>query len=246
MTTVVTTFSKDGYDLYGKRMVSSWIKFWPKDFKLIVYTENFNIQEKDIRIQEIDLIATSENLVKFKNKSFSLITDGTSKREKRKIQKTVKWCHKVYAIKHALETINDDYLIFLDGDTYSKASVPENFAYTLVKEKLFAVHFENLPIGLHFETGLIVFNMRHPKIKWLSNILTSCYDDMSIYDMKKTWDGFWFAYLYENYRLPVINLNPKPNGVFQNENVQPYLVHEVGPEKYRLANYDEFTGKSKK
>lgn len=239
MTTVVTTFSKDGYDLYGHNMIETWIQYWPSSYRLVVYTENYSIDEKDPRITEIDLDQQCPKLKEFKEKS-SLITD----QKKSRIDKTVKWCHKVYAIQHAL-SFRDDYLIFLDGDTYTKNSVDENLSKKLVENNLFAVHFERLKDGLHFETGLICFNLHHEKISWLKNIVTEAYDSLEIFTMKKSWDGFWFAHLYNKYALPVRNLSENCCGVFCNSLVKNILVHDVGTKKYRSAGYDKFTGKRK-
>lgn len=239
MTTVVTTFSKDGYDLYGHNMIETWIKYWPSSYRLVVYTENYSIDEKDPRITEINLLEVCPKLIEFKVKS-RLMTD----QKKSRIDKTIKWCHKVYAIQHAL-SLDEDYLIFLDGDTYTKNNVPKDLSKNLVEDYLFAVHFERLKDGLHFETGLICFNLNHDKISWIKNILTDAYDTLEIYKMKKTWDGFWFAYLYSKYNLPVRNLSDKCVGVFCNPLIKNILVHDVGTGKYRNAGYDKFTGRKK-
>lgn len=237
MTTVITTFSEDGYKLYGHKMILSWIQYWPKDYKLIVYTENYHIDEKDQRVSEINLPEACPRLNVFKENSRRLITQ-----KKSRINKTIKWCHKVYAIENAL-SVNDDYLIFLDGDTYTKKIVNPDLSRQLVNEYLFSVHFENLKAGLHFETGLMCFNLRHGKIHWLKNILTSVYDTLEIYNMDKTWDGFWFSYLYKKYNLPVLDLAKNCRGVFCNPLVHGILVHDVGTKKYRDAGYDKFTGR---
>lgn len=237
MTTVVTTFSRDGYELYGHRMISSWIKHWPSDYRLNVYTEDFDLAEKDPRISEIDLVEVAPGLAKFKEKSLQLLDQ-----KKSRVDKTVKWSHKVYAMKHAL-TVDDNYMIFLDGDTYTKNTVKSDLAEKLVGNDLFAVHFEKLKHGLHFETGLVCFNQQHEQINWLQNILTEAYDTLEIYDMPKTWDGYWFAHLYDKYRLPVKNLSKTCSGVFCNPLVKNILAHDVGTEKYQLAGYDKFTGR---
>lgn len=243
MTTAVTTFSKDGYELYGHRMIETWIQFWPETFKLIVYVEGFNLVEKDSRITEIDLESACPDLVIFKKNSGLLFEKNKeNKRERHRIQKTIKWCHKVYAMKHALDC-SDDYVIFLDGDTYTKTPVPLNFAEILVEDNLFAVHFENLKNGLHFETGLVVFNTNHDRAIWLKENLTSAYDSLDIYNMKKTWDGYWFAHLYQVYELPVKNLSGRKQGVFCHPTVNPILEHNVGVKKYTNAGYNEYTGR---
>jgi hypothetical protein len=240
MTTVITTFSKDGYELYGHNMILSWIKYWPSNYKLCVYTENFSLDEKDPRILEIDLLDSCPRLSQFKENSLHIIGQ-----KKTRIDKTIKWCHKVYAMQHALSHVTDDYLIFLDGDTYTTNSVEISLSEKLVGENLFSVHFERLKDGLHFETGLICFNLKHKKINWLKDILTSAYDSLEIYTMKKTWDGYWLAHLYQTYNLPVHNLSENCTGVFCNYLIKNILVHNVGTKKYQLVGYDKFTGRKK-
>lgn len=243
MTTCITTFSKDGYELYGKKMIDSWLQYWPAETKLLVYHEGFEIHTDHDRITKLNLLDCSKELQIFKERSKTLSDSAGSKKEKNRIFKTIKWCHKVYAITHALKTNKDDFLIFLDGDTYSFNNVSNNFAYSLVGENLFAVHFEQLKDGLHFETGLIVFNNSHSKISWFADIFTSAYNSLDIYSMKKTWDGYWLAHLYKKFRLPVKNLSENRNGVFNHPLVSVCLKHDVGTKKYLKAGYNEFTGK---
>jgi len=235
-TTVITTFSQDGYDLYGHQMIESWIQYWPNDYHLNVYTEGYNINEQDSRITEIDINAACPRLEIFKQKSQNV------NQKKSRIDKTIKWCHKVYAIQHALN-VDSDYLIFLDGDTQTKSSYAPRLEQQLVHDNLFAVHFENLKHGLHFETGFIVFNLKHEKTQWLKDILTTAYDSLDIYNMDKTWDGYWFSHLYEKYNLPVKNLSESCSGVFCNPLINNVLHHDVGTRKYRQAGYNKFTGK---
>ena len=70
MTTVVTTFSKDGYELYGHRMIETWLQYWPKDFKLQVYTEGYTLIESDPRLSAIDLETVCPDIISFKKNSF--------------------------------------------------------------------------------------------------------------------------------------------------------------------------------
>jgi len=239
MTRVLTTFSKDGYELYGHRMISSWIRYWPQEYNLLVYTEDFDLDEKDPRIEEVNLFEVAPALIKFKERSLQL-----TNQKKSKIDKTIKWSHKVYAMQHAL-TYDSDYLMFLDGDTYTKDRIDKKLAGNLVGDQLFAVHFERLKHGLHFETGLICFNQQNRQIDWFRNIMTEAYDTLEIYNMPKTWDGYWFAYLYDKYRLPVKNLSENCSRVFCNPLINGILVHEVGTQKYQAAGYDKFTGRKK-
>jgi hypothetical protein len=239
VTKVITTFSIDGYELYGKKMVNAWLEHWPSNFELIVYTEDFNLEEKNPRLKEIDLNDACPTLKEFKEKSKLLYDDN--KKTKRRIDKAIRWSHKVYAISHALAHSND-YLIFLDGDTCTRKSVPPDFASSLVKNHLFAVHFEKLIHGLHFETGLIVFNLNHPQIHILKEELQKGYDNFKIYNLPKAWDSFWFVHLYKTFNLDVLNLG---YGVFTNPLVKERIIHNVGKEKFNNSSikYDKYSGR---
>jgi hypothetical protein len=243
-TVVITTFSIDGYELYGRRMINTWLKHWPKNISLVVYTEGYELEETDSRLSSIDINQACSNLDQFKKDSKNLIKDPTDKKMVNRIAKTIKWCHKVFAMHHALNTTQSDYLVFLDGDTYSKNPVPSSIAAQLVNNHLFAVHFEKLKHGLHFETGLISFNLKHPQMSILKDILISEYVTLEIYNHKKTWDGFWFAYLFKKYNLDVLDLSGGiSTGVFTNKLINNLLVHEAGNKKYIGKNFDRYSGR---
>ena len=241
MTQVITTFSKDGLDLYGQRMIDSWLRYWPVGDQLTVYTEGFELPA-NTRINQIELLPACPDLVSFKQQSQMLIDAcPNDTKYQHRVQKTVKWCHKVYAMAHALQNAVTDHVIFLDGDTYSKALIPESFARDLVGKHLFAVHFEKLKHGLHFETGLVVFNMHHAQMPALIDVITRDYDNLNIYNHAKTWDGYWFAHLYQTMNLDVHNLSARSFGVFSNRQVRDRLAHDAGKEKYIQAGYNKYT-----
>lgn len=247
MTTVITTFSKDGYELYGHRMVSSWIRYWPETFNLIVYTEDYELEEQDSRIVSLDINQSCPNLKKFKNKSFEKINEqSNNKRWIRRIEKTIKWCHKVYITSHALRNLKTDYLIYLDGDTWTNDTISDTIARDLIGDQLLGVHFETLSFGLHFETGIIVFNNNHEQKDLLSKIYQSGYDDLTIYDLEKTWDTFWLMHLWKTYNLDIKDLaENKESYIFGNPLIYNKIKHNVGTKKYSQAGYNKFTGKKK-
>lgn len=246
MTTVIATFSIDGYELYGKRMIDTWLKYWPSNYNLIIYTEGYELDEKSDRITEIDIHEACSTLSNFKEQSKKLITDPTDKKLVNRVSKTIKWCHKVYAMKHALDNCHTKYMIFLDGDTYTKKSVIPDLAEQLTNNHLFSVHFEKLKHGLHFETGLISFNLNHNQMPLLKKELLTDYDNLNIYNHEKTWDGFWFAHLYNKFNLDVLDLSGgKMTGVFTNPLIRGTLVHEAGNDKYKNSghNYNRYSGR---
>jgi hypothetical protein len=243
-TVVITTFSVDGYELYGHRMIETWLKYWPSDTSLLVYTEGYDLVEVDPRLSSIDINHACPDLEKFKTNSKQLIKNPADKKFVNRVAKTIKWCHKVFAMHHALNNVPCDYLVFLDGDTYSKNPIPNTIAEQLVESHLFAVHFEKLQHGLHFETGLISFNLKHLQMTVLKDELISDYINLKIYEHKKTWDGFWFAYLYKKNNFDVLDLSGgRFTGVFTNKLIKNLLVHEAGNDKYIGKNFDRYSGR---
>lgn len=240
---VITTFSRDGYELYGERMVDTWLRFWPADYELTVYTEGFKLSQKDKRLKEIDINDACPLLQEFKDKSLSL-KKTNDKKQQRKIDKAIRWAHKVYVISHALNT-TDKNLLFLDGDTFTSKTIDNNLIKQLVKNHLFAVHFEQIKGDLHFETGLIAFNLNHPQIEILKNELQKGYDNLEVYNLNKAWDGFWFAYLYKKFNLDVLNLGY--GGVFSNPIISGRIFHDVGKKKFHNSSieYDKYSGRKK-
>jgi hypothetical protein len=241
-TLVITTFSQDGYNLYGRRFVETWCEYWPEDYTLRIYAEH-DLRVNDPRVEIVDLHSVSPDLVKFKKHGYAQAETAEDRKLRNKYIKTVKWCHKVYAIKHALD--NDaDCLIFLDADTYTKHTVAPGELEHL-NSSLFAVHFEHLKGMRHYETGLIIFDMHHPKMPTLKQHITEAYDSLEIYELPKSWDGFWFPELAARYNLPVTDLAKRKRGVFCNPVVNKLLVHAAGNDKYKNTNYDKFSGKAK-
>ena len=246
-TLVITTFSQDGYELYGRRLIETWIKYWPQEgYRLRIYVEHeFTVD--DSRVELIMLNEASESLVKFKNKckhDLEAMDDvKANKKTRNKILKTVKWCHKVYAMQHALNDNQYGHVIFLDGDTYTKDYVIKGSLETLAANCLFSVHFETLYSMRHYETGLIIFNCAHEQMADLRINITQAYDTGEIFKLPKSWDGFWIAILAERRRYTVIDLaGGRFGGVFTNPTVKRIMVHEAGNDKYEGKDYNTFSG----
>jgi hypothetical protein len=246
-TLVITTFSEDGYHLYGKKLIETWCRYWPTEgYTLRIYAEH-NLHVDDPRVEIINLNDVSPKLLAFKDScetKMSLLEINKANRKSRnKILKTMKWCHKVYAIDHALHS-GHKFVIFLDGDTYTKNTVEPGILESLSTRTLFSVHFEKLQGMAHYETGLIIFNTHHRQSSDLKEHLTSAYDSGEIFELPKSWDGFWFAVLHSRRGYEVKDLaEGKFRGVFTNPVVSPILVHLAGNDKYEGKGFNTFSGK---
>jgi len=124
---VVTTFNKDGLDLYGQRFLNSFAQNIDKEIKLICYAEKCqpkNPSPKNILI--LDQEEALPELVRFKKTWGNVpMATGTcpwpSKRPK-DYHKTFKWdairfSNKVYAVFDACNRA-EDWCVWIDADSY--------------------------------------------------------------------------------------------------------------------------------
>lgn len=114
---VVTTFSPLGYEVYGRRMIESFAKFWPADVKLYAYYEGR--KKPDDASERAIWKSLSQDLdrKKFMTKYNDHPIDYR--------RKPVKFCHKVFAVTAAPR--DTDWLIWLDGDVETTAPVTHEF-----------------------------------------------------------------------------------------------------------------------
>lgn len=161
---LVTTMHASGYNLYGRNMISSFLKNWPKDQTLLVYTEGFTVDISDSRIICRDLLECSPELVAFKERHKDNPRANGYINEKQKDPDfkydAVRFSHKVFALYHAYNNRlpGIDSIVWIDADTVTHSSVPVAFLET---------NFPLIPsIGIYYlgrleqytECGWVVYN----------------------------------------------------------------------------------------
>jgi hypothetical protein len=65
---VVTTFNQAGYEKYGRRMIDTFLKNWPKDVHLYVYAEDCQVEQSAPNLTVYDFAQQVPALTAFKNK----------------------------------------------------------------------------------------------------------------------------------------------------------------------------------
>ena len=117
----ITTFSKDGWEEYGKEFLDSYVKFW--DFKIHVYWEGKDHPDgypKD-KVCWHDLSKDTDRRSFLEN-----YADKTSKDYR---FNATRFCHKVYAFTDPKRKAKQgtEYWIWLDADVETTAEVSKQF-----------------------------------------------------------------------------------------------------------------------
>lgn len=139
--TMVTTFHKEGLDLYGQRFLHSFEKHVDKKIDLLVYAEDCQPEVDDpVQIHILDAKQELPKLNRFKEKWKDVPkANGVCpfpERRPRDYHKEFKWhairfANKVYAVFNACER-STGWCIWIDADTY----VHSNWSFEQLQELL--------------------------------------------------------------------------------------------------------------
>jgi hypothetical protein len=127
---VLTTFHKEGLDLYGQRFLNSFAERVDKRVKLLVYAEDCVVQNPDpsqITVYDAKLELPKLNAFKDKWKhdprANGIPPDEIKARRPRDHHKKFKWdairfANKTYAVYDACEKHKDKWVVWMDADTF--------------------------------------------------------------------------------------------------------------------------------
>lgn len=200
--TVITSFNTAGMSVYGQTMIDSFDRFWPANIKLWVYAENCQPHTHSARIQVIDLLEASADLVAFKQRhrnnavANGLVAKDTGVPFQDNAFKwdAVRFSHKVFAVLHACEHSNSDWVIWLDADTKTFAAVPDQFLESICRSDALACYLGRRE-KYHSECGWVAYNRRHPQLREFMRAWHELYVSDSLFDLREFHDSFVFDHL---------------------------------------------------
>lgn len=245
---VVTTFHKNGYDLYGKRMIQTFTKNWPKDITLYVYHENVSPTEKALNLVLRDLNESSPELVAFKNKwkndpkANGGVEDSANTNDKKAFKwDAVRFAHKVYAIFDCAKNCDADVLFWMDADTVCHSPISMGFIEKMTND--IDLGFLGRK-GKYTECGLYSMNLRSESVKAFLKEFQWAYDnaEKGIFTMREWHD----SYVFDQIRAKTTNLKEYnwSAGLIEGEG-HPLINSEWGAYLDHLKGQRKATGRSK-
>jgi hypothetical protein len=208
--TVVTTFNKQGYDLYGSRMIQSFIQNWPASVNLLVYAEDCTVTERAANVRVFNLNETVPKLVQFKQrwknvpKANGDVSQDPIRSKRKDAGKGFKWdairfAHKVYSIFHAASTAQDDFLIWMDADNYCHSPITQERIEQLIPVTKDLCYLGRK--GKFSECGLYAMNLRSPGIQKFLQAFEYMYEDAEngIFTLAEWHDSFVFDAVRNSY-----------------------------------------------
>lgn len=230
---VVTTFSPKGYEVYGRRMIESFVESWPKEARLHIYYEGEKPADASAQVEWISLDDDADRrafMAAHKDRE-DVIGDYRFR--------IVRYCHKVFAQTAAPR---EDYLIWLDGDTITTNHVSLEFLNTVLPPADKVASYLARPYHRHTETGFIAYNMKAGGSEFLDE-LRRLYTSGEIKNLPEWHDCMAFdaarrKFERKGYRFH--NLCPGAFGlnVFEQSPLSKFLKHNKGPDRKERAYGD--------
>lgn len=229
-----TTFNKNGYDLYGKEWVISFITIanYYNKVRAKIYYEGFipNLDHPSITwIKYEDAIPFHADWKKkFLSKSSHTNYVKTM---------TVRFSHKAFVIQHVLDNNLDDYIIWIDGDCVFKNSDYSNFPSKLLENKFLACQVEHNHDLNHVESGILIFSGKHIDTQKFNIEFKKHYSVENILPMSQPYDGFLVFKSLLTSGLNYVNLNENygkggiqsdPNMTFCHPEIKSKFIHNIG------------------
>lgn len=240
--TFVTTFRKEDYSIYGKKMLESVANKWkPSEVNLIAYVEGYeNFDDlpkaKTIEYRHIESIEARDKFIKAhadKNGRFAEAPYNYR-------MDAVRFCHKVYALTDVayqmIDSEDKGWLAWIDADTVTKKMFGKEAAEKIMLSETDIVHLGRVDID-YSETGFMAFNMAYHNAASLLVDLRGAYDTSEVFSYREWTDAFVFTRLlkiYEAHGSKVRNLTEGKRGlaVFEQCILDDYFTHNKGNLKY--------------
>jgi hypothetical protein len=195
---VITTFPSNSWDVYAKLMLSSFVRNWPKEIPLLIKLDDDSILEQiKPLLRETDAVA-----VGWEKEHREFVERNKDKESPDNYRHMpVRFCHKVFAIKYALDTCqrmkaagetSPRYLIWLDADVVTNRPITFSELNECLPKEGDAVSYMGRKDWPHSECGWLAFDLEKPEI---INEFVNAYITDKVMTMEQQHDSWVFDQL---------------------------------------------------
>lgn len=222
----VTTFSPRGYETYGKRMIQSFIEWWPIDVPLYVFYEGEKPKDADERVQWVSFRDDLDHAA-FGERNEDVGRDYR--------YQCVRFSHKVFAATKAPR--NADWLIWLDGDTETIREVNHDFLNEVLPDGYVASYLGRS--WTHSETGFVGYRLNETGKQFLDE-MREYYVTDRVYHLSECHDCAVFdavrkSFEYNGHRFFNLCPNASTLDCWKQSPLQRVMTHFKGPKAKQAA-----------
>jgi hypothetical protein len=241
--TVVTSFTDEGYEVYGKNFIETFKKNWPEDVRLVVYYEGNNIRDDWHFIEEVEGYQDwMDNISKFPM-MLGNIGDGTYN-----IQLDAAMVRKPLIQRHACKQYRGK-VIWVDADVITHSKVTHEFLDKVLPDDKFCCFLgrEGWTSIPYTESGFLGFNTSHPLYESFFGAYISVFTSGVIFTLPGWHDCYGFdaaRRFFKQNQNDFVNLSAhlKPestNHPFVNSVLGEVMDHKKGKRKLSRTDSSE-------
>jgi mannosyltransferase OCH1-like enzyme len=238
--TFFTTFHKNGYDVYGKEWIHSFITNVANQRNNIfarIYVEG--LPNLRVNHPQVELIDFKDAIPEHKKWKYDFLKRSPHSDYIKNL--VIRFSHKGFVMQHALDNIMEGYAIWLDADCIYEDSKLGDFPSNFFKNgESLACQVEDLN---HVESGIIIFDVENPKLEKYKSKFKSIYSIEDIMNFTEPYDGFVVRKSLYQSEVKYYDLN-KDFGIggVQSDPTQTFLHPEI---KKRFTHNIGISGKRK-
>ena len=244
----ITTFSKSGYEVYGKTWIQSFLD----------KTKNYKNITADLYVDEIPNLHNSDKIT-FHNYQLSIpkrkiwqnLFLNNSIHDQWNKDLAVKFSFKSFVMIHALKNTKDGYVVWLDADCVFLNNDFDNWPEILLKDTFVACQREDG--SEHVESGIIIFDSEHKdKQKYIDKFESLYMLPSEFNNFGQFFDGFAVGRTLNIINIPYINLNKNfgiggvqsdPGCTFLNPEIKNRFRHNIGiTGKRQYEDWEKYKG----
>lgn len=246
---IITSYSPEGYDLYGHRFVTSFDHYWPAEVGLLTYDEqggkSFKMETtrgrylvaRDLyEVPEMqDFIsrhARSDHIKGLKPYRGQLPWKPKCVREGYNFRYDAwKFCRKILAIKDATDRwdeLNIDRLVWIDADVVVRAAPPRDFIDNVIPGDV-GVSYLGRQEDYHSECGFVAYDLTIPAVREFIQRFSEIYSQDKFIDLREWHDSWVFDWLRHGTSGVVFrNLSAGQHGAVFDKTFGPWMTHNKG------------------
>jgi hypothetical protein len=237
MYAVITTFPNNSFEIYAREMLISFAKYWPKEIPLLVQLDDDLLYDqvgKLLRPQDAIAVGWERDHADFVARHKA--NDDPQNYRKQ----TTRFCHKVFAIRRALDAARKQkleggeaprYLIWMDADVITTKEVSISDIESCIPKDGDAVSFLGRKDWPHSECGWLVFDLEKEGGIFI-DVWHGLYVSDEVLKMKETHDSWVFDQVRISNGAPkCTNLTDGKPGmdIWPHSPMAKFSTHHKGP-----------------
>lgn len=245
-TLFTTTFSKNGYFVYGRKWIESFLDNTETlpHITAKIYIDGMTPNEiSDIEVPgKIEVVDYESNIPE--QQLWKDMFEEQSKHIRHVKKLSVKFSYKSFVIIKSLRENANNYVVWLDADCIFKSPELDTFTRDILQGKFIACQKE--AESDHVESGILIFDTAHPDKQRFLDMFNDCYH-VDVNSFGELYDGFAVNRTLINGDFDYINLNEKfglsgvqsdPNLTFLHPDINKRFHHNIGITGKR--NYEDW------